>query len=81
MALQRIVLRRGTWFFTIRASDPALTNGFHDFEGDHGIRWTNGDAELPATHLKQSDRPTQLVLVLGGIAHYVDDGFPAVRAA
>ena len=47
VALGRLVARQGTRFRAIKAADPWLVDGFHDFEADSFGRWTNGDAALP----------------------------------
>jgi hypothetical protein len=47
VAVQRIVLAgaRKTW--AIDADAATLADGFHAFEPDNGIRWTDGDAAVP----------------------------------
>jgi hypothetical protein len=47
VALRHIVVWGGRRLRVMGANDPALTSGFHGFEGDHGFRWTDGDAALP----------------------------------
>jgi hypothetical protein len=54
----------------IHASDPLLTEGFHDFEQDNEFRWTNGDAALPASLFEGLDGPMELTLRTGGSTHY-----------
>jgi hypothetical protein len=80
VALRRMAVRRGTRFQVFNADDPRLAEGFHDFEAEPGFRWTNGDATLPPTLLAGWSGPLEIVLLLGGTAHYIDDGDPA-RAA
>jgi ABC-2 type transport system ATP-binding protein len=59
-ALRRIVLWRGGRIATIDARNPVLVNGFHSYEPAGGLRWTDGDPELPATLLGGfAGRPTE----------------------
>jgi T5SS/PEP-CTERM-associated repeat protein len=76
VAVRRIALRQGTTFRLIQASDPALNDGFHSFEPDTGLRWTDGDAGLPASLFKGFHGPTELVLHLGCTAQYPLFGDP-----
>jgi hypothetical protein len=48
VAVSRISLWRGARLRVIEASDPVLQDGFHQFEPELGLRWTDGDATLPA---------------------------------
>jgi adhesin HecA-like repeat protein len=74
VALRLIMARQGTRVRTITASDSRLTDGFHAFEADNDIRWTNGDAVLPTGLLDDFDIPCEIVLRLGGSTRYVDEG-------
>ena len=67
-------IRQGTHFRTIRGDDTRLTDSFHAFEPDTALRWTNGDATLPATLFAGFSGPCELVVHLGGTASYIDDG-------
>ncbi|WP_158923797.1 Hint domain-containing protein [Acidisphaera sp. S103] len=80
VAVRRLVLRQGTWFRAIALTDPALQNGFHDPEPADGIRWTNGDADLPVSLFAGRSGRLELVLHLGGSTRYIDDG-SVVRVA
>ena len=48
VALWRIMLRQGPRLRMIEAEDAALAEGFHGYEAEHQLRWTDGDALLPA---------------------------------
>jgi hypothetical protein len=74
VAVRRIVLTgsRRTW--AIEADAPALADGYHAFEPDNGIRWTDGDAAVPAALFVAMDSPCVLMLHLGGSTQYLDDG-------
>jgi hypothetical protein len=49
IAVSRISLWRGARLRMIEASDPVLEVGFHLFEPELGMRWTDGDALIPAS--------------------------------
>ena len=49
VAIRQIVAWRGRFPTVTEADDPRLHDGFHGYEADNGFRWTNGDAELPAS--------------------------------
>jgi hypothetical protein len=66
VAVRRIVLRQMTRFRVMDAANPLLVEGFHTFEQDNSVRWTDGDARLPAAIFDDFDGPMELVLHLGG---------------
>jgi hypothetical protein len=70
VAIQTIAVRQGTRFRVIEAADPALTEGFHDFEPDGCLRWTNGDAGLPPALFDGFEGLMELVLHVGGTTQY-----------
>jgi hypothetical protein len=78
--VREIVVRHGSTVRMAAADDAVLTEGFHDFEPDNGIRWTDGDASLPRTLLAGLGGPVEIILRLGGRTAYVDD-VPGRRAA
>jgi hypothetical protein len=58
---------QGTRFRVIEAADALLEDGFHVFEPDNGLRWTDGDAGVPPVLFDGFDGPPELVLhVVGG---------------
>jgi hypothetical protein len=72
VALRQIMLARGRWLRLIEADDARLSDGYHAFEPEIGIRWTDGDAVLP---LFDRVGPGALVtLRLGGATQYPDEG-------
>ena len=81
IAVQRIALRQGTRFRVLEAADALLEEGFHVFEPDHGLRWTDGDAGVPSVLFDGFDGPTELVLHLGCTTQYVLFGEADTRAA
>ena len=81
VGLSGIVLRQGSWFRSIEVADPALTEGFHGFEPDIGLRWTDGDAVLPAPLFEALEGPGELVLHVGATTSYPILAEAAARAA
>ena len=71
VALQRIVVRKGARFQAVEAADARLTDGFHAFEADNNIRWTDGDAALPTAGFAGFTGPLELVLSLNGKTQYM----------
>ena len=70
VALRRIVVRQGTRFRVMQAADVRLADGFHAFEAGNGLRWTDGDAILPAALFEGFDGAVEVVLHLGGSMRY-----------
>ncbi len=81
VAVERIALRQGTKFRVIEAADALLEEGFHAFEPDSGLRWTDGDACVPAALFDGFDGPMELVLHVGCTTQYVLFGEAGARAA
>jgi hypothetical protein len=81
IAVQRIALRQGTRFRVIEAADALLEEGFHAFESDNGLRWTDGDAGVPPVLFDGFYGPTELVLHVGCTTQYVLLGEADTRAA
>jgi hypothetical protein len=81
VAVRRLTLRQGTWFRRIDLADPALGSGFHAYEPGQGIRWTDGDAELPACLLAGRAGTLELVLHLGGSTQYLNEGENVAKVA
>ena len=80
VALRQIMVTRGAQMRTIEAEDPLLTDGFHGYEADNEIRWTDGDAGVPAGLFEGFAGPLQIALRLGGATSYPDEG-TILRAA
>jgi hypothetical protein len=81
VALGGIALLQGCRCRTIAVTDPALSEGFHAFEPDNGLRWTDGDAALPASLFGLLDGPMELVLQVGATASYPLLAGGSLRAA
>ena len=80
VAVRRIELAGPTRRRTIEADAATLADGYHAFEPDNGIRWTDGDAAVPAALFAGMTCPCMLMLHLGGRTRYLDEG-EAARAA
>ena len=80
IAVRRMELVEVEHKWSISADDATLADGYHEFESDNGIRWTDGDAAIPGHLFSQMSRPAMLILHLGGATQYIDGG-KAVRAA
>ena len=48
VALRRVAVWQGALVRVLEADDPALSRGFHEFEPDGGLRWTDGAGQAPA---------------------------------
>jgi hypothetical protein len=49
VAIRQIVAWRDRFPTVTDSDDPRLRDGFHGYESDNGLRWTNGNAGLPPT--------------------------------
>jgi hypothetical protein len=80
VALRQIKLWQGRHVRVIEADDTRLSQGFHAFEAGSGLRWTDGNALLPASLFEGVVGPCELELRVGCTTRYVasQDG---VRAA
>ena len=57
----------------IEAGDVRLSNGFHQYEKDNGIRWTNGDAAIPPELFSGVSSGCVLIVEIACATRYVDD--------
>jgi Hint domain len=73
VALRRFAVRKGTRFRVTEAKDGRLTEGFHAFEADNGIRWTDGHASSPPELYDGFTAPLELVLHIAATARYLAD--------
>jgi hypothetical protein len=74
VALRHITLRQDERTEILHADDPSLTDGFHAYESDNTLRWTNGYATLPTEPFAAFHGPIELVLTLAQTTTYPDDG-------
>jgi hypothetical protein len=61
----------GTRRRTIDADDDRLAEGFHGYEPELCIRWTDGDALLPVELFEGFDDPAELVFQVAGTTRYI----------
>ena len=71
IALRSVAVLAGSRHRVIEAADDRLGQGFHGYEQELDIRWTDGDALLPAGLFDGLDGPQELILQVEGTAHYV----------
>lgn len=62
VATRRIAVFQDIRSRAMEAADEMLTDGFHASEPDSGLRWTKGEAELPAALFEDFEDPLELVL-------------------
>jgi hypothetical protein len=73
VGLRQITVTQGKRVRAIEAEDERLIAGFHAFEADIGLRWTDGDATMPADLHAGFAGPVEVVLHIGGTTRYVAD--------
>jgi len=69
----RIAVRKPTRFRTLAAQDTSLSQGFHAFEPDTGLRRTGDDAAVPAQLFAGFTGKLDFVPQLATTGHYPDD--------
>jgi hypothetical protein len=74
VALRQVVVWQGTRVVSLDADDERLTEGFHGYEPAEHIRWTDGQAELPAATFAGFGAGALVTLHLGGDTRYRDPG-------
>jgi len=80
VALRQIVVRQGTRFAIIDAANPLLRHGFHAFEQEAGLRWTDGDGVIPVDAFAGFSGALELIVHLGAATRYPAPGPPAAKA-
>ena len=73
VAIRRLALAQPRRQRTIDAASASLIDGYHKFEAEAGLRWTDGDAAVPAELLFGIGGPCMLTLHLGAATQYIDD--------
>jgi hypothetical protein len=74
VAVRQMTLVQGARQRTLDADAASLDDGYHAFEADSGIRWTDGDAAIPEALFHGIDRFALLIVLLGGTARYLEAG-------
>jgi antigen 43 len=81
VALRRIAVRQGTKFDVVLAKDTRLTDGFHAYEAEGNLRWTDGYAAVPIEAFARFMGAMEVVLHLTGATRYPAIGAGPARAA
>lgn len=71
VALHRILLCQGAGVAIMAADDDRLADGFHAFEPDLDLRWTDGQAVIPAALFANFAGKLELELSVAGTALYL----------
>ena len=66
------MLVRGRRLVLIAAQDERLADGFHMFEAGDAIRWTNGEAVLPAELFEGFDGSLEIELTVAQTMQYAE---------
>ena len=74
VALRQLVLVQARRQQVIEADASTLADGFYPFEPEDGIRWTDGDATIPAELFSGMVGRGMLILHLGAATKYADEG-------
>jgi hypothetical protein len=70
VALRQLTVTRGKQIRTIEAEDALLQDNFHGYEADSDIRWTGGNAGVPARLFEGFAGPLEIALRLGCKTRY-----------
>jgi hypothetical protein len=62
--------RQGRHVRALSAGDARVADGFHGYERREGLRWTDGDARLPAALFAGLRGPIEITLRLAGRTAY-----------
>jgi hypothetical protein len=71
VAIRSITVLAGARYRVIEAADDRLREGFHGHEPEFDIRWTDGEARLPADLFDGFDGTTELILQVEATTRYV----------
>jgi hypothetical protein len=74
VAVRMIEARQGRHLRALSAADPLLADGFHRYELAGDLRWTDGDAPLPAALFDGLTGPVELTVRLVGETSYIEEG-------
>jgi hypothetical protein len=73
VAIRRIAITQGARLVIIDADNERLTKGFHGYESADDLRWTKGNATLPADVLACFTGEPEVILTLVGSTRYQDE--------
>ena len=74
VGIRRIMVSQGARLAVIDADDASLVDGFHMYEPENGLRWTDGDAMVPAAILEQFGGSITVELLIGCTTSYPLEG-------
>jgi hypothetical protein len=80
VSLRRIVLAQAKRQKSLGADAATLADGWHKYEAADALRWTDGDAALPASLFAGVTTASMLILHTGPTTQYIDDGSIASAA-
>ncbi len=78
VAVRRVTLRQGGRSIRLDANDQRLTAGFHGYQADDRLRWTDGRTALPEAGFGGLAPGAEVTLHLGGTMRYPEEGSPQV---
>jgi hypothetical protein len=81
IALRNMIVLAGARHRIMQAADDRLVEGFHGHEPELDIRWTDGDASLPAALFDGFDGRVDLMLQVEGFTRYIASAEQAAIAA
>ncbi len=70
VAIRAVEVWKGKTLRDLSAAEPALSEGFHGYEPEDDLRWTNGMAVLPQALFDGLTGPLTLQVQLAGTAQY-----------
>jgi hypothetical protein len=81
VALRRVAVRQGTKFVVLKADDPRLADGFHAYEAEKNLRWTDGNAALPVEAFARFTGGVEVVVHVAETTRYPNDGTGTAQVA
>jgi hypothetical protein len=76
-----VAVRQGTKFVVLKADDARLTDGFHTYEAETNLRWTNGNAALPVEAFARFAGAVEVVVHVAETTRYPNDGAGSAQVA
>ncbi len=73
LAVRQVRVYQGVRLQVVEAEDPDLFLGFHDYEEDGDLRWTDGDAILPSKLFAGFEGTVTIEIHLCGTTQYAAD--------
>ena len=78
VAVRRLAFSQALQYRTVEATE--LTDGYHGYEPADDIRWTDGDAAVPASLFSGMRGPGILTVYLGPTTQYLDADQPGAHS-